>query len=47
MSTIVPGIRVIGNISTGGYSQIEHLIKYGTLDVLKHFLDHIKKAVRR
>lgn len=47
LEALVPGLRVVGNISTGNDSQAEVLLRNGLLDLLETLMDHKRNSTRR
>lgn len=47
LEAMVPGLRIVGNISTGNDSQAEILLRNGLLDLLEGLMDHKRNNTRR
>lgn len=45
--TVVPALRVIGNISTGNEAQTDELLNNHVLSLLRRLLHHQKRSIRR
>ena len=45
--TLLPALRIVGNISSGTEKQTDHLLNNGIFPILEELLTHPKKTVRR